>query len=100
MLTERFCSLLAAAADALEDGRDPFSLDFLGEHEITATEYIDLSTTMSIILNGYLSAPNWIQKGILICGAIFSNGDIRVAKDMWPHYTERYSKTLKRELSI
>lgn len=84
MLNKRFADLLEAAADALAECRDPFSLDFLGKHRVTATECIDLSNLMSIIVNGYLTTPEWIQQGMLLTGSLFANGDRRTAKEMWP----------------
>lgn len=95
-LTKRFTDLLEAAAEALAEGRDPFSLDFLGKQRVTANECIDLSNLMSIIMNGYLTTPEWIQQGMLLTGSLFANGDRRMAKEMWPHLQmEEASKRLK-----
>lgn len=44
----RRTELLMAAADALESGDDPFSGAFLGEHEVTSDECINLAQQLAI----------------------------------------------------
>jgi hypothetical protein len=44
----RHSELLKAAADALEDDRDPFSGSFLTEHEVTSGECMDLADSLAI----------------------------------------------------
>jgi hypothetical protein len=39
----RQSELLKAAAEALENGEDPFALHFLSEHEVTADECFDMA---------------------------------------------------------
>lgn len=54
-MSARLDTLLEAAAEALYDGRDPFSDAFLVEHAVTANECRDLSTTMAAAIGLYLS---------------------------------------------
>lgn len=49
--------LLDAAAAAFEDCRDPFSHDWLAEHNVTLDECGDLSGVISTIIYGYLETP-------------------------------------------
>lgn len=44
----RRADLLTAAAEALDDGRDPFSSEFLGKHEITRDECFSLAEQLAI----------------------------------------------------
>jgi hypothetical protein len=44
----RSSKLLRAAADALENGVDPFSAGFLSEHDVTFDEVSDLADRMAI----------------------------------------------------
>lgn len=44
----RRTELLMAAADALESGDDPFSGAFLGEHEVTSDECMNLARQLAI----------------------------------------------------
>lgn len=43
----RMTDLLTAAAEALEDARDPFHHEFLVEHNVTSTECLDLSDLLA-----------------------------------------------------
>ena len=49
--------LLDAAAAAFGDSRDPFSHDWLAEHNVTLDECGDLSGVISTIIYGYLETP-------------------------------------------
>jgi hypothetical protein len=40
--------LLRAAADALDDGTDPFSLSFLSEHDVTSDQCLTLAEQLAI----------------------------------------------------
>jgi hypothetical protein len=44
----RHSELLTAAADALEDGDNPFSGSFLAEHDVTSDECMDLADSLAI----------------------------------------------------
>lgn len=47
MPDNRMIELLEAAADELEDGRDPFDRSFLIEHDVTADECFALAGAMA-----------------------------------------------------
>jgi hypothetical protein len=44
----RSSELLKAAADALDDGRNPLDTSFLTEHQVTLYECVDLAEWMAI----------------------------------------------------
>jgi len=44
----RSSELLKAAADALEEGSDPFHESFLGKHDVTADECFDLADSIAM----------------------------------------------------
>ena len=46
----RLRSLVKAAADALDDGKDPFERWFLVENEVTLDEAYELAETMAMTL--------------------------------------------------
>lgn len=44
----RTVELLEKAADALDDGRDPFALPFLAENDVTYDEHLDLAGMLAV----------------------------------------------------
>ena len=44
----RSSELLKAAAEALEDGRDPLSAAFLGEYDVSLDECFDLADSLAL----------------------------------------------------
>jgi hypothetical protein len=93
-MTQRWLDLLEAVGRAYEEGRSPFSHDFLVQHQVTAAECIDLEKTLSIMVFGYLSAPGWIRNAFLAGGALYSNGDKKLSKAVWHHL--RLQEILKK----
>lgn len=57
--------LLHRAATAFDKSVDPFSLDWLIDHGITADECISLSESIAAILFGYLAAPKAVQDDVM-----------------------------------
>lgn len=49
----RINELLLAAADALDDGRDPFSTEWLSTNNVTADECFALSESMAVAVRNY-----------------------------------------------
>lgn len=68
----RIDDLLNEAAEAFEDGRSPFSTEWLREHDVTSTECIDLSDRIANVLQGYLAAPQVVKEAF----PIFSSAGI------------------------
>jgi len=62
------------AADAFAKGSDPFSGDWLAEHEVTLDECFSLSEKIAAVLKGYLASPPEIQQRILMAYAIEGTG--------------------------
>lgn len=73
MVNERMDELLSAAAGALEDGRDPLSIELLREHSITSEETSRLTYQMAQVLRGYVAAPRDVRLAVLLCSTA---GDI------------------------
>ena len=71
---ERGKELLTEAAAALNDQRDPFSLDWLAENNVTADECFDLSQNIATLLYGYLGAPADVKQQIMLIGACTASG--------------------------
>jgi hypothetical protein len=59
----RKTDLLKAAAEALDDMRDPFSTDFLVEHGVTADECMDLSEWLATGARMVLDATRDLSSG-------------------------------------
>lgn len=72
----RMDELLKEAADAFEDGRDPFSTVWLREHDVSSTECVDLGERIADVLRGYLNAPRVVKELF----PIFAAGEISPAE--------------------
>ncbi len=66
MAEDRNMELLAKAADAFADGRDPFSTPWLSEHGVTLDECYALSQSIAELIRGYLAAPLSYRTGLLL----------------------------------
>lgn len=66
--------LQLAAAECFENGYSPFNHDFLTEHDVTATECMELSSQISTLLNAYAMSPGWIQTLIFAAGVLVELG--------------------------
>lgn len=66
--------LLEAAARAFGDGRDPFSTDFLVDHNVTADECMALSNQLEVLILGFLHATPATQNIISLIGATVAEG--------------------------
>ncbi|KKL92355.1 hypothetical protein LCGC14_1885570 [marine sediment metagenome] len=64
MSLERFASLLQAASEAYDDGRDPFSNEWLVEHNVTSDECIQLSGLIASAIDLFLL--NFHRAGIKV----------------------------------
>lgn len=67
--SDRQRELLHASAEALDKGIDPFSRGFLTMHSVSLDEVMQLSSTLSIMIEGLLSAPDYIIGANLAAGA-------------------------------
>lgn len=94
----RFTELLGAAAEALLDGRDPFSDHFLDEHKVTLDECHDLSKTIGVIIQGFLASPKDVQNEIRIRGV--AKGEIEPEAIEYAISKQRAGKTLNDLLKI
>lgn len=77
MIDTRSADLLREAAVAFQDGRDPFSGDWLFTHAVTSDECMWLSNYIGVLLLGFLQTTERTQKKILIAGV--SGGEIGAA---------------------
>lgn len=59
----RSITLLKLAAEAMEDGRDPFNTSFLVEHVVTADEMFTLSDQVALGTRVLLLLNETIKKG-------------------------------------
>lgn len=66
---KRSKELLRKMAEALQDGRDPFTQEWLSEHEVTLDECFNLSDVVALLIKGYLASSKEDQHKILILGA-------------------------------
>lgn len=66
----RMRGLMEKAAAAMEDGRSPFEDAFLSENGVTLDEVYTLSSTISVVLRGYLDSTTVIQREILLRGSV------------------------------
>ena len=64
MSLERIASLLKAAAAAYDDGRDPFSHEWLLEHNVTSDECVQLSGLIASAIDLFLL--NFHRAGIKV----------------------------------
>lgn len=74
--------LLEATADAIDEGRDPFSAEWLSEHGLTLDESMSVGGAISVILRGYLSAPDEIQQEVLMRGSAATAGTQQIGIDL------------------
>ena len=73
-MTDRKTDLLQKAAEAFDDGSDPFCTDWLVENHVTADECMDLSSNIGVIIHGYLAAPSDLRNRINLLGAATAAG--------------------------
>ena len=73
----RSSEILKAAAEALEQGDDPFHESFLGKHDVTFTECMDMAD--SLALGARLLA--WAKDNPKQAAAFASNGAAGMALD-------------------
>jgi len=73
----RSSELLKAAAEALDDGRDPLNSAFLDEHGVTLDECYDLAE--SLAMGGRLIA--WAMENPVQAAAFAANGSAGMAMD-------------------
>ena len=66
--------LLKAAAEAFDDGRDPFVHEWLLEHNVTSDECMALSSVIGTILHGYLASPKQVKHSLALRGAATAAG--------------------------
>lgn len=65
----RMDDLLGEAAEAFADGRDPFSTEWLSDHEVTLDECMALSDRIASVLRGYLAAPRVVREAFPLFAA-------------------------------
>ncbi len=70
MAKNRVRELLLKAAEAMEDGRDPFSGDFLSANNVTLDECYTLSEQLATITRGWLAMPEDEQIEHVAIGAL------------------------------
>lgn len=63
MADQRVVELMNAAADALDDGRDPFQEAFLTNHNVTLDEVYILSEALALGARLYLDVIDQIERG-------------------------------------
>jgi len=68
-VTDREIELLAAAAKAFDECVDPFCHDWLVEHAVTSDECYALSTSIAMILRGYVAAGTDQKVALVLAGA-------------------------------
>ena len=66
--------LIKAAAEAFDDGRDPFVHEWLLEHNVTSDECMALSSVIGTILHGYLASPKPVKHSLALRGAAIAAG--------------------------
>ncbi len=66
--------LIKAAAEAFDDGRDPFAHEWLVEHNVTSDECMALSSVIGTILHGYLASPKPVKHSLALRGAAIAAG--------------------------
>ena len=66
--------LIKAAAEAFDDGCDPFVHEWLLEHEVTSDECMALSSVIGTILHGYLASPKQVKHSLALRGAATAAG--------------------------
>ena len=71
---ERIDQLLKLAAEAMADGRDPFSEPFLGENGVTINEIYQMGDLIASIVKGYLNSGSLERLTILTCGSDIGAG--------------------------
>lgn len=87
----RLDGLLLKAAQALENGADPFSHSFLVENKVTLDECMTLSERIAIICKGWLAAKKDDQIKLLALGAVYGEEGIDV--DVFRSSIEHSQKT-------
>lgn len=85
--------LLQKAAQAFEEGMDPFSHSWLSENEVTAQECWELGQSIAGILKGYLASPQLLQAQLAVCGAAETMGHGTIAR-AWVEQTDAMQKII------
>lgn len=70
-MANRLPALLKKAADAFENGQDPFCGAWLSENEVTSDECFKLSDQISSIIRGYLAMKPVDQMEHLAIGVLY-----------------------------
>ena len=68
MLSERWVSLLGAMAEALDDGCEPFSQEFLTQHNVSLDECFGLSSLLATIIRGFVNSDSEAQTAFVVAG--------------------------------
>lgn len=68
--TKRIDTLLASAARAFDDGRDPFCESWLSENKVTLDECQRLGSRIATIIKGYLASSERMQNEITVRGLL------------------------------
>lgn len=58
----RATNLLRSAADCYEEAADPFNIEWLSEHRVTADECLDLSTGIAVAIRVYLEVISDLER--------------------------------------
>jgi len=88
---DRQAFLLGKAAEALDNGADPFSHEFLLKEQVTADECIGLSQMMATILKGWLACDGDDRTMVIALGAIYGES---------PAIVEHFRNSLKVSTSL
>ena len=67
ILSDESKALLKKAADAIDEGSDPFS-------DLSHGDYLFLSQQIATIINGFLESPELVQNTVLIAAVAAQTG--------------------------
>ncbi len=67
--------LLELAAEAMEDGRDPFDLSFLSANEVTADECYTMGEQIALAVRMMLVAPKELAATLVVGVALGKLGE-------------------------
>jgi hypothetical protein len=69
IISRKSNDLLLGIGRAIEDGRDPFHIEFLREHNISADDLMSIMTQIAAAIYGFATAPEWAQKAMITAWA-------------------------------